>query len=51
MSRRVEEEASSVLLPRLPEARTVIETATRDSIAGKAALSKGQGNEVSKFQG
>jgi hypothetical protein len=48
MSRRVVEDARSELLPRLPEARTVIETATRDRIAGKCEVSKRQAKGVAK---
>jgi hypothetical protein len=40
MSTRVEDVARTELLPRLPEARTVIETATSYRIAGFAAGSE-----------
>lgn len=50
-SRRVLELASTVLFPPLPEARTVIESATRDRIAGKGQVSKEQGFKVSEVNG
>jgi hypothetical protein len=49
MSTRVCEVAITVQLPLLPEARTVMETATRNRIAGKKAVLKLEKVQVSRL--